>query len=530
MKKIISLSLIVLLLVKCSSDTEVLDIPLTSSSQEAIDLFTTGVLNSNNGNRLLAQNNNLMNDAINKVNKLDPDFHVVNAIRALYFNEGMSLETINAIINTAYDNRNSVSEIENVIISSIYEQIISGNLVKAESILEESLKKYPNYSYLWIYTGNFQNTVLLNPKKSQISWEKALEINPNSARAKILLSQLHFVTGQITTLSKDEMNQEKSISLIKDAEINDSKNYLYSRLLGNIYRARGEYDKSLEAYAKAQSLMEDKNSSQYNLLDLLSGHNYLFKKNFKKSRELYIQSSKDSEDGLPNMLVTFWTAHTYLYEKKYGEAIKVVDDVEIKINSLDKLDPIRKINALANCDWQKFLTYGHSQMKEDAYESVKNRNAHLDELKILRSAIASSDEEILRISLTTEIDKGFLEIWSLILFGEFEDAFSKLKSYSQLSSEYLIYDSKAMVNFYKLSGYLNLMSGNLEASISFYNQIPRELLDADNYHLYFYALAIKSKGQKEKSTELFKYLANYNFAGWENSIVRSLAQIQLDEV
>jgi hypothetical protein len=230
------------------------------------------------------------------------------------------------------------------------------------------------------------------------------------------------------------------------------------------------------------------------------------------------------------MLVTFWTAHTYLYEKKYGEAIKVVDDVEIKINSLDKLDPIRKINALANCDWQKFLTYGHSQMKEDAYESVKKRNAHLDELKILRSAIASSDEEILRISLTTEIDKGFLEIWSLILFGEFEDAFSKLKSYSQLSSEYLIYDSKAMVNFYKLSGYLNLMSGNLEASISFYNQIPRELLDADNYHLYFYALAIKSKGQKEKSTELFKYLANYNFAGWENSIVRSLAQIQLDEV
>ena len=84
-----------------------------------------------------------------------------------------------------------------------------------------------------------------------------------------------------------------------------------------------------------------------------------------------------------------------------------------------------------------------------------------------------------------------------------------------------------MINFYKLSGYLNLMSGNVDASLSFYNQIPRELLDGDNYHLYFYALAVNAKGDKEKSIEIFQYLANYNFAGWENSVVRSLAQAQL---
>ena len=85
-----------------------------------------------------------------------------------------------------------------------------------------------------------------------------------------------------------------------------------------------------------------------------------------------------------------------------------------------------------------------------------------------------------------------------------------------------------MINFYKLSGYLNLMSGNVDASLSFYNQIPRELLDGDNYHLYFYALAINAKGDKEKSREIFEYLANYNFAGWQNSVVRSLAQGQIE--
>ena len=40
-------------------------------------------------------------------------------------------------------------------------------------------------------------------------------------------------------------------------------------------------------------------------------------------------------------------------------------------------------------------------------------------------------------------------------------------------------------------------------------------------------VSIKAKGNMEKSNELFEYLANYNFAGWANSIVRSLAQSQL---
>ena len=105
-------------------------------------------------------------------------------------------------------------------------------------------------------------------------------------------------------------------------------------------------------------------------------------------------------------------------------------------------------------------------MKEDAYKSVQNMNDHADVSKKIRKQFASSESEIERIDLEVEINKGFMNVWYLILFGEFEEASEKLKSYSQLSSSYLVYDSKAMINFYKLSGYLNLMSGNVDASIS----------------------------------------------------------------
>ena len=198
------------------------------------------------------------------------------------------------------------------------------------------------------------------------------------------------------------------------------------------------------------------------------------------------------------------------------------------ISSTGEMGEMQKNNQLYRCDFERYLAYGHSQMKNDAYESLQNMNGHLDTYKRLRKKISSSDTETERIDLEVEISKEFNNIWYLILFGEFEDAAEQLKSYSQLSSSYLVYDSKAMINFYKLSGYLNLMSGNVDASLSFYNQIPRELLDGDNYHLYFYALAVNAKGDREKSKELFQYLANYNFAGWENSVIRSLAEAQLE--
>ena len=50
----------------------------------------------------------------------------------------------------------------------------------------------PEYYYLRIYNGNFQNFVMQNPKESKLNWESALEINPNSNISKLLISQLHF--------------------------------------------------------------------------------------------------------------------------------------------------------------------------------------------------------------------------------------------------------------------------------------------------------------------------------------------------
>jgi len=531
MKKIIYLLLVSFYITGCSNNTEALQIPLTSSSEEAKGLFINKILTSNSDNQLFGPS---LIDQMNKIVELGPDFYLAKAINARYLQSfSLGPNEVSKIITEAYENKESVSEIENAIISSIYQEYVLGNLVKGDGLLQEIVNKYPTYYYLWIYHGNYQNTILLNPKKSEESWKKSLEINPFSAKAKTLLAQLHFVTGQINILSNNERDEDLAISLIEDAEKMDSENNVYSRLLGNIYRARGEYDVSLNSYNRAISLIKDKENDPAGMggLLLISGHNYLFKKEYEKARELYRASNELNKDLFLQYILTYrWLAHTYIYEKKYSEAIREINDLEKRIINEMDLDKLSLNFYLGQLDFERFLSFGHSQMKEDANESIINFSAHLDKQKSLRVNDDTAEDEVRRISLDIDIQKEFHKIWYLILFGEFEEAAQELKSFSLLSSEYLVYDSKAMINFYKLSGYLNLMSGNIDASISFYDQIPREILDSDNYQLYFYALALSTKGDKEKSQNIFNYLANYNFAGWENSIIRPLAQAQLNKV
>ena len=526
MKKILLILIITIL--SCSeSSKQVPEIPVTSTSEVARKLFTDDFFRPKTGYRTYSRG---VEDVLIKCLELDPDFYLANAI---YGELGFQLkpQERREKITHSYNNIQNVSEIESALISSIYESSINGNLLKAESILEEIVEKYPNYYYLKIYLGEFQNIVAKNPKKSEKSWEEALTIDPDNSLAKLLLSQLHFVTTpDFQLLSREEVDTNKAISLVQSVEEAEPNNFTCPGLLGNLYRLKGDFDKSINEYQKAMKLIGDENSVDHARFVLLTAHNFVFKKEYQKARQLY-QESIDifNNYGSQNVGTALWRTNTYIYEKKYDEAIKAIDKVEeMLISSTGEMGEMQKNNQLYRCDFERYLAYGHSQMKNDAYESLQNMNGHLDTYKRLRKKIASSDTEIERIDLEVEISKEFNNIWYLILFGEFEDAAEQLKSYSQLSSSYLVYDSKAMINFYKLSGYLNLMSGNVDASLSFYNQIPRELLDGDNYHLYFYALAVNAKGDREKSKELFQYLANYNFAGWENSVIRSLAEAQLE--
>ena len=119
-------------------------------------------------------------------------------------------------------------------------------------------------------------------------------------------------------------------------------------------------------------------------------------------------------------------------------------------------------------------------------------------------------------------------IWYNILFGKYEESRDLLVEFEEISKKQLAYNPNAMNELHKFSGYLNLMEGDPYASIDSYSNLTDVVLTADNYHMYFFALAKKAVGESEESEKIFITLANDNFAQWQNAIVKNLAKAQIE--
>jgi hypothetical protein len=95
-----------------------------------------------------------------------------------------------------------------------------------------------------------------------------------------------------------------------------------------------------------------------------------------------------------------------------------------------------------------------------------------------------------------------------------------------MSAKQLSYSPNALDDYFKFSGYLNLMEGKPQDAIDSYARVSSTNLDDDNYHLYFLALANKAAGNIDESSKMLESLAGNNFATWQNAIVKNLAKAQ----
>lgn len=108
MKKYIYLFFISTFIIGCSEKKEVLEIPLTSNSQEAVALFQNEVFRPKRAYRLFSQE---MGKVLSQILEKDPNFHLSSALLGAY-SWNMNSDTRRKIIIKAYENINAVSEIE----------------------------------------------------------------------------------------------------------------------------------------------------------------------------------------------------------------------------------------------------------------------------------------------------------------------------------------------------------------------------------------------------------------------------------
>ena len=77
------------------------------------------------------------------------------------------------------------------------------------------------------------------------------------------------------------------------------------------------------------------------------------------------------------------------------------------------------------------------------------------------------------------------------------------------------------------SGSAALMSGDNQAAINHYSKVSNIEMDDDRYHSYFYALALRGIGNTERSSAIFKRVAENTFATRGAALVQMQAKRQL---
>mgnify|MGYP004326723121 CR=1 FL=1 len=220
-------------------------------------------------------------------------------------------------------------------------------------------------------------------------------------------------------------------------------------------------------------------------------------------------------------------AHTYMYQKNFGDAILTLSQLQNTVDEMDEEEQTKN-NYKFFAEFNKFLAFGHSQKQEETLISLDK----MDQLRSLNTEIslknAFNDEQKERIMIRTNKNKTQMLIWYNILFGNYEDARALLLDFKTISEKQLSYNPNSMNDFHKLSGYLNLMEGDPAESISSYSNLSNEVMTNDSYHSYFLALAKRGVGETDDSNRILSLLANDNFATWQNAIVKNLAKAQIE--
>ena len=511
---------IILGLGSCGSKKEVNLIPLTSTSKEAIENYRKAVFSANQ----LEYNEE--NEYFKKAFDLDSNFAMA---KIMWNNRSKPGDNRRRLIE-AYNNRSGLSDIESSIIAAQYENSINNDYKKRIQIIDSLITKYPEYYELYIISADIKERA--NDAEGALKrYQEALVVNPDCYEAALGIPDLHVDIGNskrlrsINLLPVKKRNESEALKYFELANKIRPKAASTARLLGNFYRRKNDLDKALSEYQKAVELNTDSLSSSLALTYNAIGHVYLLKGDYLKARESYekfihIGALEDtSRIFSPNAIPV-----SYLYEKKYEEAIqesmKGINEIEKEKESINKYSSLFQMQNII------YVAYSHSLKEEEALASLEKLNSYRRKNKEITLANIVDQKELENIENTDKINSLNLNINHNILFAHYEEAEKQLIELEKISKEMLKMNPLSMNGFYRFSAHLNLMKGNINESIDFFNKYSG--LDQDKYYYYFYALALKAQGNKVESDKIFTQIADESFVNWQNAIVRDLAKAQVN--
>ena len=501
MKKINFVLLGFLLICLGCSTKEIIRLPITTSSPEALALYRK----ADKINSLSFGEGKEIRMFLDSAIFLDPDF-------AMAFEMYPTQDPLQAkkYEEKAKNLSDKITEAERKILK-IRESYRNGDMDAALESAKWLVANHGDSYESYLFLGQVQSDRREHNEAIK-TLNKALEINPDSYNAYFILMGHHIGLGGQSMLPEE--NRSVSLGLDYGDELirirpEEGLSYHFK---ANCYRQLGEFEKAKPLYEKSIEKRKNRTSegSSYNV----SAHNYMFSGDLKTAREKYNISIDLATDDWSWFIRNFYLTVSYIFDNDYMGAIDNINTVE-KMVQKRNIDELTQNQMSSWLYYQKLICYAHNQMEEDAYDALNNR-----------TSLQKKYAEIMNDKNTTrDVESGKVEetAWVNILFGKYDVARKNLLELKKIQEK--INNPTAMYAYYGLSGMTNLMEGNIETAISEFEQGN----NTNIYYNYFKGLALKAGGREAEAKKVFMQISKVNFSDWDIAIVRNLAKKQLGQ-
>ncbi|MBN2412406.1 tetratricopeptide repeat protein [candidate division KSB1 bacterium] len=297
-----SIILILLLLVSCSK-IQKNEMPVTTQSKQALQLFLDGRDNWENLEFTKAF------DLLSKATKMDSNFAQAYIYKAFCMGgTGNPNEFIKAF-NNALKAMDHASEGEKAFISYI-KAINEGDGPKQQELIEQLLTLFPEDKRILVFAGNHY-TLMNDFQIAKEYYEKALLLDKNYTR---IYNDLGYTYSSLNENQKAEETFKTYISLIPDkANPYDS----YAELLLKL----GRYDESIGQYQKALEV----DPTFLRAYDGI-GNNFIFKGDFEQARNSYQQRLDKATQFGDKLGALYLQAVSYIHQGDLNAAMAILNN------------------------------------------------------------------------------------------------------------------------------------------------------------------------------------------------------------
>jgi tetratricopeptide (TPR) repeat protein len=471
--------LVVFMIVQITLLAQNKEVPITTSSKEALKYFMDGRDKLESGENP-AEAISLFEKAIQK----DPNFAKAYLYRA---QSGGGYNVFRQNLDKAFSLIGKVSEGEKLEIQ--YSQAAAdGNGQKQKEYLDQLLKAFPSdkrvhQSAAWYYSSinDFNNAI--------VHFNKSIELDNKYAQA---YNGLGIAQTSLNNYPEAEKALQSYIKLKPDKpDPYDTYGYLLLK--------SGRYDESIAQYKKA---LERDPAYSFSLTGL--GNNYIFKGDYESARKYYQDCFDKASDIDWKFSSLINKATSFVHESKIENAIAALDEA---------LALAEKENLVTYTMWlYSFQGYVYTE-SSNSVEGMKYYDKAIDLLG--KSKLSEADKE----SMTTNSMNW--RIYSLISTGELDKVMPELEKY-KLKVESRKNPGEEM-EMNSMFGFLEVKKGNYDKAIEYFSKANKE----NPWNWYYSAIAYSKKGDRQNALKLFEKTSKWNVNSLNLALVRKRAMEEL---